>query len=79
MKARMKDLVRTPSGEVVTLGALADRGDVTFSRCDKFYKRGGGTRVAFFADHVSGAGCWEISQTAYESRTGMAISLEERG
>lgn len=75
MKARMKDLVRTPSGEVVTLGELADRGEVTFSMSDKFYKRGGGIRTAYFADHVSGEGCWEIGKAAYESRTGGAVEI----
>ena len=68
MKAKLSDLVRTSTGEVAKLSDLIERGEVTFSRSDKLYKRGGGTRVAYFADHKDG-GCWEVSRMAYEYRT----------
>ena len=73
MKARMKDLVRTPSGEVVTLeGNWQTDGEVTFSVSGSLVysqKNDLGYRTAYFADHVSGEGCWEISESNYKKAT----------
>ena len=68
MKARLSDLVRLPSGEVVKLSDLIDRGEIEFSKSENFSKRGGGTRVAYFADHVPSGYCVEINRAAYEYR-----------
>lgn len=78
-KVRLSDPVIGPGGEVTTLADLADRGLVTFTESGNFRRRGGRTGPAYFADATWTDGCWEISRTAFESRTGRAVTLSTRG
>ena len=79
MKAKLSDLVRLPSGEVFKLSDLIDRGEIEFSKSENFYKRGGGIRVAYFADHVPSGYCVEINRMAYEYRTAGATRVNGEG
>lgn len=62
------------TGELTTIAQLAAQGRITFRQVDNFYKRGGGTRTAYFADISDNSG-WEISKTAYLSRTGQRVEF----
>lgn len=59
-----KDRVRH-NGDTTTIAELADRGLITFRKCERFHNRKG---AVYFADTALGEG-WEISKYAYESRT----------
>ena len=74
MRVRLKDSVRLPGGTVSTIATLADEGRIQFNKVDSFHKRGGGTRIAYFAELASGE-CWEIGKKAYLSRTGQGVEL----
>lgn len=73
MKARLTDRVRLVDGEVTTLAALIERGEVTFHVSERFSTSGRGkARRAYFADHVSGYSV-EMTKTDYDYCTALRV------
>ena len=69
--------VRTDSGEVTTIADLAARGLITFDTMKTDTRKRNGERherTAYYAWMPDGSG-WEISKTAYLSRTGQKVSF----
>jgi hypothetical protein len=63
------------NGRLTTIAQLADEGLITFSCCKVETRKVRGERherMAYFADLPDGSG-WEISRTAYLSRTGQEV------
>ena len=77
MTCKLSQLVRTPTGEVATIAALADRGMIEFRKVEKFYapRSPNGHRVAYFADLRGTTSGWEIGKLAYLSRVGQEVLL----
>jgi hypothetical protein len=81
MANKLSQLVRTSTGEVATIAALADRGLIEFRKVERFHspRSPNGHRVAYFAD-MRGTGNggvtsgWEIGKLAYLSRTGQDVA-----
>lgn len=59
-------------GKVTTVAELADAGKIDFKVSPNFTGQRG-TRTAYFADIKGTKTGWEISATAYKSRTGKAV------
>ena len=73
-KTTLSQPVHDLDGNVTTLRLLLDSGLATVSRCSHFYKRGGGTRVAYFVDlpHDEETGViasFEVAAHVYDSRS----------
>lgn len=85
MKVSLTAQVRVAStGEVTTIAKLASEGRIRWSTCLMDTKKRNGERKTvrrYFADLVDPSladgvsSGWEIGQTAYESRTGEAVSV----
>lgn len=76
MTTKLSDLVRHPAtGEVTTIAALADRGEIEFRSVNRFAGRSGKVRKAYFADIKGTSQGWEIGKLAYQSRTACTVDL----
>ena len=71
-KVKLSTPVYDLEGNVTTCAALLNAGKAQVSKTKNFYKRRGGTRVAYFCDLLDDqgkiAGSFEISAYAYQSR-----------
>ena len=72
MKVKLSSPVYDTEGNVTTPAKLLDAGRATVTKTTNFYKRGGGTRTAYFCDLLDANGkvdgSFEIGKYAYESR-----------
>ena len=71
MQAKMSDKVRYNS-EITTIPELDERGLIEFTQEDNIYssRTASGICTKYFASLKESGACWEISKTAYLSRTG---------
>jgi hypothetical protein len=87
MRVSLSQSVRiAQTGETTTIAALAAQGRIRFTTCLMDTKKRAGERRTvrrYFADLVDPnaqpgvSSGWEISETAYKSRTGQAVTFGE--
>jgi len=72
MRTKLSTPVYDIEGNVTTLAALLDAGRAIVTEVPNFYKRGNGTRAAYFCDLLDANGkvdgSFEIGKYAFESR-----------
>ena len=80
MPVKLNSPVRLTTGEVTTIATLADSGLIKFTTGEHTGPKRNGERKRvrhFHAELTDGSGFWEISESAYRSRTGEDFKLPE--